>query len=74
MTKKDAEKLADKIFDMIEGNWPRGLVKSDLVDLIAGFRWDDEEPQMPALGDILREHEALEEIRQLFGQHICGND
>jgi len=37
MNRKDAEKLADEIFDMIDRNYPRGLIKSDLTDLLAKF-------------------------------------
>lgn len=31
---KLAKDLADEIFDMIDRNYPRGLIKSDLADLI----------------------------------------
>lgn len=37
MNRKDAEKLADEIFDMIDRNHPRGLIKSELTDLLAKF-------------------------------------
>lgn len=37
MNRKDAEKMADDIFDMIDRNHPRGLIKSELVDLLAKF-------------------------------------
>ena len=37
MNRKDAEKLADEIFDMIDQNHPRGLIKSELADLLAKF-------------------------------------
>ena len=37
MNRKDAEKMADDIFDMIDRNHPRGLIKSELVDLLAKY-------------------------------------
>jgi hypothetical protein len=41
MDRNKAEDLADKIFAMIDENRPRGLIKSDLVDLIATWKPSD---------------------------------
>lgn len=37
MKREDAEKMANDIFDMIDSNHPRGLVKSELVDLLCKY-------------------------------------
>ena len=37
INKSDAEKIADEIFDMIDRNHPRGLIKSELVDLLIRY-------------------------------------
>lgn len=47
MNRKDAEKLADEIFDMIDRNYPRGLIKSDLTDLLAKFEPGCEDAKTP---------------------------
>ena len=80
MNRKDAEKLADEIFDMIDRNHPRGLIKSELTDLLAKF-----DPQTcTPIGDIVKE--VSEQRRELgFDDMIkhwnaqkkaslCGND
>jgi hypothetical protein len=80
MNRKDAEKMADDIFDMIDRNHPRGLIKSELVDLLA--KWEQPETPTPkesewvALGDILREQAFLEsqKMRDFIAKDICGND
>jgi len=80
MTRKDAEKLADEIFDMIDRNYPRGLIKSDLTDLLA--KWEQPETVEPedsdwvALCDILREQAFLksQKMRDFIAKDICGND
>ena len=66
MDRNKAEDLADKIFDMIDQNHLRGLIKSDLVDLIAN--WQPSDP--PWLARILEQAAAEEWCVTIHG--CCG--
>ena len=78
MTRKDAEKLADEIFDMIDRNYPRGLIKSDLTDLLAKF-----EPGLAPINAFVSPsgtdqwitlEDALSGMDLIPVENICGND
>ena len=86
MTRKDAEKLADEIFDMIDRNHPRGLIKSELTDLLAKFEPETWTP----IGDIelgfddminhwnankqAEDRKTLTGLGYYFRPDQCGND
>ena len=72
MNRKDAEKMADDIFDMIDRNHPRGLIKSELVDLLA--KYDGPTVEAPHNLDAWITLEAALSEVEIKTPDLCGND
>lgn len=53
MERKKAEDLAERIFEYLNSQYPRGLMKDKLTDIIAS--WDDKSDQQKEDDDLLRD-------------------
>ena len=73
MKKDEAKKLADEIFDAIERNYPRGIIKDQIIDILSKYV----EPSAPPIDEYVwrfKTSQSLIELENQIAGGICGND
>ena len=72
MKQDEAKKLADEIFDCIERNYPRGIVKSQIIDILSRYV----EPSAPRAEEYVWRFKTSQSLIELENQINggCCND
>ena len=72
MKEAEAKKLADEIFDCIERNYPRGIIKSQIVDILSRYV----EPPAPRAEEYVWRFQTSRSMIELENSinGVCDND